>query len=92
MEGRVLNADLGVDESGFEADEAGLTPLDGGELIDEGLFGVAADFKGLPELGNVLFEGGPVFDAKDYVYDGGEPVFEGVRAGFGFPLGGGRTF
>ena len=33
-----LNGDLGVDESGFEGDEAGLTPVDGGELVDEGAF------------------------------------------------------
>ena len=87
-----MDAELGVEEGGFESDKAGLAPLDGGELVDERLFGVGVDFERGAEFGDVLFEDGFVFDAEDDVDDGGEPMFEGIRAGFDLPLGGGGSF
>ena len=84
----ILDGALGVDQRSFKADEAGLTPLNGGELVDEALLGVVAGFVGGSSFGDVLFEGGDVFDAEDDVDDGGESVFDGVRAGFGFSFGG----
>ena len=75
-----LDSGLGVDEGGFEAYEAGLTPLNGRQLVDEGLLGVGIDLERGAELGDVFLEGGFVFDFEDDVDDGGEPMFEGIGA------------
>ena len=84
----VVVADLGVDECGFEGDEAGLTPLDGGDLIDEVLFGVVRGFVAGAGLVAVLNEGGFVLDAEDDVDGAGEAVDDRVAAGALFALGG----
>ena len=88
----VLESDLGVDEGGFDGDEAGLTPLEGGELVDEGLLGVVAWLVASAGFGEVFFEGGLVFDEEDDVGGGGEAVFDGVCAGFGAAFGGLGSF
>ena len=74
VEDGVLDAHLCVDERGFEADEAGLAPLDAGELVDEGFFGVVDGFVGGAGIFDVEFEGGFVFADEDYVDDGGKTV------------------
>ena len=80
----LLKVGLGVKEGGFERDEAGLAPGDGGELVDEGSFGVVGGLVAAVEFSDVGGEGGFVFDVEDDVDDGGEAVFEGVGAGVGF--------
>ena len=40
VDGAFLSADLEVEDGGFESDEAGFPPFDGGEFVDEGLFDV----------------------------------------------------
>ena len=41
----VVESDGSIDESGFESHETGLTPLDGGELLDERVLDVVAGFE-----------------------------------------------
>ena len=88
----VLNGHLGVDEGGFESDEAGLAPTDGGELVDEHVLEVVLGAPGGVEAVEVEVEGGLVLDAEDVVDDGGEAVFEGVAAGAGSAVGGVGAF
>jgi len=87
----VLEAYLGFDEGGFEADEAGLTPTDGGELVNERLFHVVLGEEGGADSGEVVVEGWFVLDAEEDVDGGGESMFEGVRAGDGLSFDGGRA-
>lgn len=83
-----LEVGLGVYEGGFEGSEAGLTPSDGGELVDVELFGVVAWFVAVAEGGEVFGEGFLVFDAEDDVNDGGKAMFERIPAGYGLSFGG----
>jgi hypothetical protein len=74
---------LGVEEGGLHADQAGLTPGDGGELVDVHLLLVILWIVGGDEALAVDFEGRLVFDAEDDVDDGREAVLEGVLGGNG---------
>ena len=87
-----LNGDLAVDEGGLSGDEAGFTPADGGEFIDEGLLDVALGVEGGTEAFEVELEFGFLLDADDVVDGGGEAVFDGVAAGAGFAVDGDGAF
>ena len=83
---------LCVEEGGFDGGEADLTPFNGGELVDEGLFDVVERAVGGAVAVEVGMERGDVFDGEDDVDGGGEAVFEGVGGGAGFAFGGGGAF
>ena len=86
-----LEVHLSIEESCFEADKAGLTPTDGGEMVDEVFFHVVAGGEGGADASDVGVERGFVFDAEDDIDGGGEAVFESILAGFGLACDGNRA-
>ena len=72
----ILERDLEFEESGLDADEAGLAPTDGGELVDQSLLDVGRGVEGAPTAVEVELPGGEVFDAEDVAGGGGKAVFE----------------
>ena len=88
----ILNGHLQVNEGGFDGNEAGLTPIDGGEVVNEALLDIAKGEERSAEAVEVSEPIGFVFDGEDDVLVGGEAVFYSVRAGLGFAFGGDGTF
>ncbi len=89
VDGLFVDGHLGVDEGGFESGEAGLTPGDGGELVDEGVFHISLGVEGGADAVEVELEVLGIFDVEDVVDGGGKSMFEGITGGFGFAFGGG---
>ena len=68
-----------------------LTPTDGRELINQGLFHIVGWDEGRSDAGEVEEEVGFFFNGQDDIDHGGEAVFDGVGAGDGFTFGSGGT-
>ena len=80
----VLEADLGVEQCGFQTYQTRKAPVDGGKLFDKRLLGVVSGLVGLAGFFNVEFECGLVFKFEGEVDDGGETVSKIVDTGAGF--------
>ncbi len=88
----LLNGELEREVGGFDGDEAGLAPADGGDLVDEVAFGVVGGAIAFVDSGEVSVPGVGIFGCDEDVDFGGEAVFEGVFGRYRAAFGGGWAF
>ena len=75
----LLQGDLEGEVGGFDGDKTGLTPADGGDLVDEFAFGVGGGKVAFVLAGEMGFPFVGVFRVDDDVVFGGEAVLEGIE-------------